>query len=127
MTIKADAVDLAELPSGKKLQYVRDGKMGSIQFSSGGELPKRLRGGWTDSKNAQTAVDGYVAELEKLTAEIEAEAEEDVASQIVGTQADIVIADDIKEEDEIEETKPLTAAEKRKATIAAKKATATEE
>ncbi len=108
MSKKVEALDLAELPSGKKLQYVRDGKMGRIQFNSGGELPKSLQGGWTDSKNAQTAVDGYVAQLAKLKAELEAKAEEEKSTAP-------------------EEPKALTAAEKRKATIAAKKATATEE
>lgn len=66
-----EIVTLGETPGGKKIQFVRGGKIGLIQFDSGGELPAKLQGGWTDIKNAQTAVNSYLREAEIAAAELE--------------------------------------------------------
>ena len=51
---------LATLPSGKEIQYVRKGTLGTIQWSDGGVVPEALQGGFSDIRNAQSAVNSYI-------------------------------------------------------------------
>lgn len=59
-----DAVTLGKL-GDKAIQFVRSGRVACLRLSGGGKLPDALNGGWTDIKNAQSAVDSYLAGLRK--------------------------------------------------------------
>jgi hypothetical protein len=63
MSIKEKVV-LCTTPGGKTIEFVRKGRIGVIQFSTGGQLPPELLGGWTDQKNAKIAADNYLAKLQ---------------------------------------------------------------
>lgn len=63
-----DAVVVGKL-GGKDIQFVRTGRVARLRLSGGGKLPDVLDGGWTDIKNAKTAVDSYIAKAEAKVAE----------------------------------------------------------
>ena len=60
-----DVLLLGETPKGKHIEFVRQGRIARLQFREGGQLPECLIGGWTDVKNAQSAVNGYLHSLKE--------------------------------------------------------------
>ena len=57
---------IGDTPSGKTLQIVRDPSTGNlymVQFSSGGEVPEKLRGHWNDVEAIKTKCNYYLEAL----------------------------------------------------------------
>lgn len=77
-----EVVVLGKTAGGKTVEWYRQGRIGRIRFQEGGQLPKKLNGGFTDAGTAEKAFKSYLAEV--YTPDMEDEAiQEAIAAESV--------------------------------------------